>query len=114
MPSTTPLGPIVPPDPSDPNITPLPQPPPSVELTSLLGSAPSEHLRTLHSLFASQVATLVWVAQGDNLDVERQGVIVGIALRQAAEPGKDGHLSPHEKAVFHGVMDMVKELLERR
>lgn len=56
----------------------------------------------------------MWVAEGENLDAERRGVVVGVALRQATEPGKDGHLSAHERTVFHGVMQMVKELLERK
>ncbi|KAJ3490207.1 hypothetical protein NLI96_g1590 [Meripilus lineatus] len=113
MPSTTPLLPAQPTDSTDLQTPSLPPPPPGIELTFLLGSAPTEHLRTLHSLYASQVATLVWVAEGESLEVERKGVIVGIALRPVKEPGKDGHLSARERTIFHGVMDMVKELISK-
>lgn len=113
IPETTPLMPPPPPDPSQPNITPLPVPPPSIQLTSLLGNAPTEHLRTLQSLYATQVATCIWSAEADRLlDGDRRTVVVGVALRKSSD-AEDLGLSEHEKKVFYGVMEMVNELVVR-
>ncbi|KAF8511370.1 hypothetical protein JB92DRAFT_2934750 [Gautieria morchelliformis] len=73
----------------------LSSPPPSIQSTPLLGSGPSEHIQTLHSLYASHAATLVWLS-AEGHGGERKPVVVGIALR---------------KADVWGVMDMVGELL---
>jgi hypothetical protein len=80
-------------------------------LTPLLGNAPSEHLQTLHCLYASQIATLLWTAGASNpLEVFRRPVVVGIALRKSNSPD-DGSLSEDERSVFTGVMSMVQELV---
>src|SRR5882672_11438681 len=106
MPSTTPLLPAPPPDPSDPYCHPLPPPPSAIQLTPLFGSAPSEHMQTLHSLYTAQIATIVWTAESDGpLEVDRRNVVVGIALRKSDGAG-DGGLSLQEREVFKGVMDM--------
>ncbi|KAF8481410.1 hypothetical protein JB92DRAFT_3038627 [Gautieria morchelliformis] len=63
----------------------LPSPPPSIQLTLLLGSGPSEHIQTLHSLYASQAGTLVWLSAEGN-GGERRPVVVGIALKKADFP----------------------------
>lgn len=56
------------------------------------------------------MATLVWTLNSEgSLDVERRGVIVGIALKP--DEGGEGHLNEHEKATFRGIMEMVTELL---
>ena len=114
MPSTMPLLPPPLPDPSKPNSIPLPAPPPSLQLTPLLGSAPSERAETLHSLYASQIATLVWTLEEANiLESERRAVIVGIALSKAAGVTESTELSAQDRSVFRGVMDMVRELLQK-
>ncbi|CCM04605.1 uncharacterized protein FIBRA_06787 [Fibroporia radiculosa] len=111
IPPTTPLDPLPPPDPAQPNVVPLPIPPPAIQLTPLLGHAPSEHMQTLHSLYASQVATLVWTSGAEvALETERRAVVVGLALRKSDDASGVG-LSEHERKVFYGVMDVVKELL---
>ncbi|KAI0797993.1 hypothetical protein C8Q75DRAFT_801895 [Abortiporus biennis] len=115
IPATTPLLPPPPPDPEQPNVIPLPPPSPALELAFLLGSAPSDHVRTLQSLYASQVATLVWTSEAEgSLEAERKSVIVGIALRPSGDVGEGGHLNPHEKATFYGVMEVVRDLLKRK
>ncbi|KAF8505030.1 hypothetical protein BU17DRAFT_58120 [Hysterangium stoloniferum] len=83
----------------------LPTPPPSIKLTPLMGSAPSEHMHTLHSLYASQVATLVWLS-AESRGGMRKPIIVGIALRK-------GGISDEalERKTFMGVMQMIKEIL---
>ncbi|KAJ7632698.1 hypothetical protein FB45DRAFT_913203 [Roridomyces roridus] len=89
----------------------LPEPPASIQLTPLLGNAPSQHLQTLHSLYAAQIATIIWTAGlGNPLEVSRKSVVVGIALRKS-DAGSDGTLTDKERSVFAGVMSMVQELL---
>ncbi|KAI0093698.1 hypothetical protein BDY19DRAFT_989250 [Irpex rosettiformis] len=109
MPDTAPLLPTEPsPNPSDIS---LPPPSPSIQLTPVLGQAPSEHDQTLHSLYASQIATLVWTAEAAGaLDSGRRGVIVGIALRKSS--GEEGSTGG-EQRVFIGAMGMVTELLKQ-
>ncbi|KAJ7343409.1 hypothetical protein B0H14DRAFT_2660787 [Mycena olivaceomarginata] len=110
IPDTIPLLPAIQ-DPDQPNIQALPEPPAGILLTPLLGNAPSEHLQTLHCLYASQIATLLWTAGASNpLEVSRRPVVVGIALRKSNSPD-DGSLSEDERSVFTGVMSMVQELV---
>ena len=110
-----PLLPPPPPDPENPNVIPLPAPPPSLQLTPLLGSAPSDRVQTLHSLYASQIATLVWtMEEASVLEADRRAVVVGIALAKTPAPSDSSELSPHDRAVFYGVMEMVRELLARK
>jgi hypothetical protein len=93
----------------------LPQPSPAIQLTPLLGSSPSDHLQTLHSLYVSQIATIVWVNASQNvLDGSRKCVIVGLALRKAENSGTGYELSEGERATFQGVMAMLQEMLEGR
>lgn len=98
-------------DPAQPNVQVLPEPPAAIQLTSLLGNAPSQHLQTLHCLYAAQIATLLWTAGATNpLEVSRKSIIVGIALRKS-DTQDDQDLTENEKSVFAGVMSMVLELL---
>ncbi|KAI0054152.1 hypothetical protein FA95DRAFT_1579190 [Auriscalpium vulgare] len=113
MPATVPIEPAPPADPSDPDNRPLPPPHPSIELTPLLGQAPSSHTQALHSLYASQIATLVWTAEAEGLlTSSRPGVIVGLALKRPLDGQSDGTAVDAE--TFHGVMKMVRGLLEQR
>ena len=92
----------------------LPEPPVSIHLTPLFGSAPNEHIRMLHSLYASQVATLVWAYSSE---VERKGVITGIALKKPTRSfseENDAMVSEQERATFLEIMGMVKELLSKK
>ncbi|KAI0819540.1 hypothetical protein BC628DRAFT_1402112 [Trametes gibbosa] len=115
MPSTMPLLPPPPPDPMAPNELPLPIPPPSLQLTPLLGGAPTEQIQTLHSLYASQIATLVWtLEEASAFEAERRPVVVGIALARAAQPSQSSELSAHDRSIFRGVMGMVRELLGKK
>ncbi len=110
-----PLLPAPPPDVAQPNERPLPVPPPSLQLTPLLGSAPTERMQTLHSLYASQIATLVWtLEEASVLEADRRPVVVGIALARSAESSQSSELSAHDRSIFKGVMEIVRELLERR
>ncbi|THH20775.1 hypothetical protein EW146_g627 [Bondarzewia mesenterica] len=115
IPPTVPLLPAPPPDPSNlnPSHRPLPPPPPSIELTPLLGNAPSPETQPLYSLYASQIATIIWTAESDGLlGSSRRGVIVGIALkRRTGTPGESANADDTE--TFLSVMDMVFELLEQ-
>jgi proteasome assembly chaperone 3 len=87
----------------------LPAPPTAIHLTPLLGASPSEHLQTLHALYAAQIATLVWVAEAEL--VERRSVVVGIALEKVVGEGEEA--SRVEREVFLGVMGMLREVLNR-
>jgi proteasome assembly chaperone 3 len=63
-------------------ITPLP--PPSVELTPLLGHPPTPELHTFYNLLAAQLSTIVWCLEGggDGSFGLRRTIVVGIALKQ--------------------------------
>ena len=113
IPPTTTFLPPPPPDPSDPNVIPLPVPPASIQLTPLLGSPPSEHLQTLYSLYASQIATIVWTTDTGSFEAEKRDIVVGLALKKQDE-ADNASLNGREKEIFVGVMDMVRELLERK
>lgn len=111
MPQTAPLLGQPSPD-EEPNASALPPPPPSIQLTPLLGSAPTDHLRTLYALYASQVATIVWTAEaGGLMDERRRSVIVGLALKKSGEEEDQG-LSIAERETFHQVMGMVRDLVK--
>ncbi|KAI0082626.1 hypothetical protein K474DRAFT_1654739 [Panus rudis PR-1116 ss-1] len=114
MPSTAPLLPPPPVDPANPNVIPLPPPSPAVELSPLLGNAPSEHLRTLQSLYVSQAATLVWAEEAVGaLEMDRKPVVVGVALQRTSGPEEEA-LTGKERDTFHGFMEMVREVLAKK
>ncbi|KAF9792095.1 hypothetical protein BJ322DRAFT_12084 [Thelephora terrestris] len=111
IPQTAPLLAQPPLDQGEPNASTLPPPPPSIQLTPLLGSTPSDHLRTLYALYVSQVATIVWIAEAvGSMDERRRSVIVGLALKKSGE--EDQGLSEAERGTFHQVMDMVGDLVK--
>lgn len=111
IPATTPLLPALGPDPAQPNVRPLPPPPAAIQLTPLLGNAPSEHMQTLHSLYTAQIATIIWTAESAGaMEIDRRNVVVGIALRKSDGDADEG-LSEKERMVFLDVMDMLRELL---
>ncbi|KAF8163365.1 hypothetical protein B0H34DRAFT_795083 [Crassisporium funariophilum] len=108
-----PTVPLLPPsaDPSQPNKLLLPEPSPAIQLTPLLGSAPSEHLQTLHSLYASQIATIIWSEELQRgLESSRRSVVVGLAFSNSSN--RDLGSMQVERDVFEGVMSMVQDLLE--
>ncbi|KAH9484365.1 hypothetical protein JR316_0003846 [Psilocybe cubensis] len=107
LPATAVLIPRVP-DPTQPNKLILPESSPAIQLTPLLGSAPSPHQQTLHSLYASQIATIVWTEEALlGLERLRRSVVVGLALCQ-----RQGEDDPQgEQEVFQGVMSMLYDLL---
>ncbi|KIJ69306.1 hypothetical protein HYDPIDRAFT_79659 [Hydnomerulius pinastri MD-312] len=111
IPSTTPLDSNAL---SNPSAESLPSPPAAIQLTPLLGGAPSEHMQTLHSLYASQIAILVWLAEAEELvGADRRSVVVGIALRKSTSAGGEG-LSEEERKMFHGIMSTLRSLLKER
>ncbi|KAF8921211.1 hypothetical protein CPB85DRAFT_1381706 [Mucidula mucida] len=113
LPATTPLLPVPAPDPENPNALLLPPPPPAIQLVPLLGNAPSEHIQTLHNLFVSQIATLVWESESESMmQPTRKSVVVGIALRKHNSSGIGG-LDDSERATFSAVMGMVQDLLKQ-
>ncbi|KAG1756684.1 uncharacterized protein EDB91DRAFT_1093919, partial [Suillus paluster] len=60
---------------------------------------------TLHSLYAAQIATIIWVEEEKrSLGIDRRSVVVGIALRKARVMEGDG-LDADERKTFHGVMN---------
>jgi len=78
---------------------------------NLLGSAPSEHLQTLHSLYVTQIATLVWISEPETTTGSgKKGVVVGLALKEQ-EVGEE--LSENERDVFHGIMSLVRDMLKQ-
>ncbi|KAF9246325.1 hypothetical protein BU15DRAFT_39569 [Melanogaster broomeanus] len=100
-------------DSSGPAPEPLPSPPAAIQLTPLFGSASSEHMQTLHSLYAAQIATLVWLAGDEELmGGDRRSVIVGIALAKSQSVGEQ-ELNEQERKVFHGIMDSLWSLISK-
>ncbi|KAI6005650.1 hypothetical protein EDD15DRAFT_2538545 [Pisolithus albus] len=98
---------------SDPSEHALPAPPAAIQLMPLFGSASSEHLRSLYSLYAAQVATLIWCAGGHMLGgSDRRSVIVGIALRQSTRTVEEG-LDEHERKTFHETMQALASMLNK-
>ncbi|GAW01146.1 hypothetical protein LENED_002725 [Lentinula edodes] len=76
LPATIPVTPSAP-DTTEPNSPILPPPPIAIQLTPLFGSAPSDRIQTLHNLYASQIATIIWLAETENpLQVVRKNVVV--------------------------------------
>ncbi|KAI6045744.1 hypothetical protein EDC04DRAFT_2598660 [Pisolithus marmoratus] len=89
----------------------LPVPPAAIQLTPLFGSASSEHLRSLHSLYAAQIATLVWCTEGQAPGgANHRSVIVGIAIRQSTETMEEG-FGEHERKTFEGTMQALANML---
>ncbi|EIW85125.1 hypothetical protein CONPUDRAFT_49077 [Coniophora puteana RWD-64-598 SS2] len=89
----------------------LPTPPAAIQLTPLLGYPPSNHLQTLHALYVSHVATLVWMVEVTGaLSSNRRSVIVGVALQPQANPSENG-LSSQERETFLGIMDLFQTTL---
>jgi proteasome assembly chaperone 3 len=64
-------------------------------------------MQTLYSLYAAQIATLVWLAIGG----EPRSVVVGIALRKS-RGDEDGELGEDEQQTFHGVMEALQTILK--
>lgn len=70
-------------------------------------------MQTLHSLFASQIATIIWTAESDgSLEINRRNVVVGLALRKSESSSGDG-LNQQERDLFVGVMDMLRDTLSK-
>ncbi|TFK42514.1 hypothetical protein BDQ12DRAFT_676335 [Crucibulum laeve] len=111
IPPTIPLSPAPASDPSRPNHRPLPPPPPAIQLTSLLGTAASQHMQTLHSLYAAQIATIVWTEKSQGgLEALRRSVVVGLALKKS-DGNEDTGVTQGEKTLFESVMEMLQDLL---
>ncbi|KAF8636701.1 hypothetical protein AX17_003505 [Amanita inopinata Kibby_2008] len=104
LPSTTPL---------ESTANPLPTPSAAIQLTTLLGSAPSDHMTTLNSLYASQIATIIWLHESNGaLEAPRRSIVVGLALRPLRGID-DMDITESERATFYGVMDMLQKLLDQ-
>lgn len=86
---------------------PFPPPPPAIQLTQIFGSAPTVHLQTLYSLYAAQIATLLWLAIGG----KPHSVVMGIALQQSKDHAGE-ELSKEEQQTFHAVMVTLQTLLK--
>jgi len=81
-------------------------------LSTLLGTAPSEHTQVLHSLYAAQIATIIWTEEAKiGLD-GRKNIVVGLALSKV--DGEVDEVNLLEKTLFQGVMTLIYELLKSR
>jgi len=70
-------------------------------------------VHTLHSLYAAQIATIVWTEGAFGLLGNfRKRVVVGLALRKSDGADDEG-VTEKEKDVFQGVMSALRELLAR-
>ena len=69
-------------------------------------------MQSLYSLYASQIATIVWLAESEGLlGVSHRGVIVGIALKKRS--GGPGVIA-EDTETFRSVMDMVYEVVQQK
>ncbi|KAG2020249.1 hypothetical protein CC2G_005614 [Coprinopsis cinerea AmutBmut pab1-1] len=90
----------------------IPTPSPAIQLTPLLGSSISEHQQTLHSLYASQIATIVWDERSQfSIEGHRRSVVVGIALKRVEVDGPGCELSENERATFRGIMTWLQDIV---
>lgn len=92
------LAPPPAPDADNASLAALPPPPASIALTPLLGSPPNA---TMHDVYVSQIATLVWWSL-QLARAPRRPVVVGLALKRIPEDEYE-----LERERFAGVMDMV-------
>jgi proteasome assembly chaperone 3 len=88
----------------------LPPPPEAISTTPLLGTPPNA---TLHALYTSQIATLIWWTLQETGSARRP-VVVGLTLAKSTRgnTANEGHdeedeVSEGERERFLGVMDMV-------
>jgi proteasome assembly chaperone 3 len=89
--------------------TDLPEPPAAIQLTPLLGGSASEHLHSLHSIYASHAATILWSIESARAEgAPRRPVIVGIALRKLGDEGSD-----MERTTFRSAMSLLRGVLDR-
>ena len=68
----------------------------------ILGAAGDQPLL---SLYASQIATLVWAAESSTLDAASRPVIVGLALKGGGT---------EDPKAFHGIMSLVRKVLQHQ
>lgn len=92
----------------------LPEPSPSIVLSSLFGAPPPalgvspEDAQTMQNIYVSQIATLVWTQ--DPLTAGKP-VVVGLALKRS--PGTETDMDA-QRSVFMGVMKLVLACLAKR
>lgn len=84
----------------------FPSPSPAIEITPLLSSAPSEQIQTLHNLYVSQIASLIWTAEAEQGVEGRRPVILAIALKRSL----DSDEAPDQET-FTRVMGMIQSIL---
>lgn len=90
----------------------LPKPPPAVELSKVFGAAPSDEGDVLYSLYASQIAAMIWTNDSeDAIGGERRNVIVGLALKKVQNEGVPAE---DDREIYAEVVEMVMELLETK
>ena len=103
MPPTTALDPV-----ETSSDAPLVLPHPAIVLKPILGGTSSETAATLHALFASHIATLLWsLSEQNRFGGDRRSIIVGIALKQSQQAQNEGGLSEEAKSTFKAVMRMI-------
>ncbi|KAF8311275.1 hypothetical protein DL93DRAFT_2157321 [Clavulina sp. PMI_390] len=113
IPQTTPLS--APPTAEDSASSALPSPPPSIQLTPILGHPPSDELHSFYNLLASQIATLIWTHEevefGDGVGIggNRRPIIVGLALKNSLLGGSEAEVKL--EAQFKGVGAATLDLL---
>jgi len=110
----------VPTHPEDQPYLTVPPPPPSIELTPLLGHPPSSTLHTYYNLLASQLSTLVWLSEegpeSGNVGgaLIRRPVVVGLALKRREGDDDDVNViasgSVMEKQ-YRGIVNAAQSLL---
>jgi proteasome assembly chaperone 3 len=85
----------------------LPEPPVSIVLTPLLGTAPSPHLQTLTDIYVSQIATLIWCSN----PASRAPVIVGFNMMRPKQSEEEESTNEMDREKYLVIMNTVLEML---
>ncbi|PVG04868.1 hypothetical protein CPB86DRAFT_868738 [Serendipita vermifera] len=85
----------------------LPEPPVSIVLTPLLGTAPSPHLQALTDIYVSQIATLIWCSN----PASRPPVIVGFNMVRPKQLEEEESTNDMDREKYLLVMDVILEML---
>ena len=68
-------------------------------------------MQILHSLYAAQIATIIWTEEA-KIGLDRKSIVVGLALLKV--DGEADEVELLEKELFRGVMNMIYDLVKLR
>jgi len=69
-------------------------------------------MRTLYSLYASQIATIVWLHGSASEETSRRSVVVGLALKPLKDVD-DMEVTDGQRKTFYGIMETLRQVLQQ-